>query len=446
MKKMRRPIGKITSFSGRLSERKNNMCSECGGKMYEGECSECGMMEEKMCSECGGGMYEGECSECGMMESEMTEKLHGKQYKIDKNKNNKIDAEDFKMLRRKSEVKEKLYGNQHKIDKNKNNKIDAEDFRMLRKEGRIQEKWEGDVDVEKTGEYSDMNIEDINDSIKRLKKKNQTLKDSGKKVPDRNRTKMAQLYFAKRSKQGWKGKGKAKVDESLYSIVIDNQRFVFNESEMIDVIENIVLEEKKKNKSKTKKTDVIKQTKSNIEKSGKENDEYLNSVVKKMKDYLKDGSKGEYEMNPKYFPKGNGELAKMSKMAYVPSDAVGEYVDNFTAAGLENLDYDAIHPNEEWVDDLVVGASRTGNNPKWANAVETPTNEKRNKIRKDNLLAKIKRKAYNKSAQPIVSDKSGETTDKASKIMMKLESENERKVMTDIEKMKDLISYGKKTQ
>jgi hypothetical protein len=446
MKKMRRPIGKLTSFSGSLSERKNNMCSECGGKMYEGECSECGMMEEKMCSECGGGMYEGECSECGMMESEMTEKLHGKQYKIDKNKNNKIDAEDFKMLRRKSEVKEKLYGNQHKIDKNKNNKIDAEDFRMLRKEGRIQEKWEGDVDVEKTGEYSDMSIEDINDSIKRLKKKNQTLKDSGKKVPDRNRTKMAQLYFAKRSKQGWKGKGKAKVDESLYSIVIDNQRFVFNESEMIDVIENIVLEEKKKNKSKTKKTDVIKQTKSNIEKSGKENDEYLNSVVKKMKEYLKDGSKGEYEMNPKHFPKGNGELAKMSKMAYVPSDAVGEYVDNFTAAGLENLDYDAIHPNEDWVDDLVVGASRTGNNPKWANAVETPTNTKRNKIRKDNLLAKIKRKAYNKSAQPVISDKSGETTDKASKIMMKLESENEKKVMTDIEKMKDLISYGKKTQ
>jgi hypothetical protein len=350
------------------------------------------------------------------------------------------------MLRRKSEVKEKLYGNQHKIDKNKNNKIDAEDFRMLRKEGRIQEKWEDDVDVEKTGEYSDMSIEDINDAIKRLKKKNQTLKDSDKKVPDRNRTKMAQLYFAKRSKQGWKGKGKAKVDESLYSIVIDNQRFVFNESEMIDVIENIVLEEKKKNKSKTKKTDVIKQTKSNIEKSGKENDEYLNSVVKKMKDYLKDGSKGEYEMNPKHFPKGNGELAKMSKMAYVPSDAVGEYVDNFTAAALENLDYDEIHPNEEWVDDLVVGASRTGNNPEWANAVETPVNAKRNKIRKDNLLAKLKRKAYNKAPQPVLTDKSGSDNDKASKIMMKLESENERKVMTDIEKMKNLISYGAKTQ
>jgi hypothetical protein len=151
-------------------------------------------------------------------------------------------------------------------------------------------------------------------------------------------------------------------------------------------------------------------------------------------------------MNPRHFPKGNGELAKMSKMAYIPSDAVGEYIDNFTAAALENLDYDEIHPDEKWVDDLTVGSSRTGNNPEWANAVETPTNQRRNKIRKDNLLAKIKRKAYNKSPQPVVSDKSGETTDKVSKIMMKLESQNERKVISDIEKMKDLISYGKKTQ
>lgn len=445
MKKMKRPIGKLTSFGGKLSERKNSMCSECGGNMYEGECAECGMTEGKMCSECGGGMYEGECSECGMSEMEMTEKLHGNQYKIDKNKNNKIDAEDFRLLRKKGEVKEKLYGNQSKIDANKNNKIDAEDFKLLRRKKSMNEKWVGDVDVEKTGEYSDMSIEEINDAIKRLKKKNQTLKDSGKKVPDSSRTKMAQLYFAKRSKQGWKGKGKAKVNESVYSLVLDGKRYIYSESEMIDIIENIVMEEKKK-KSKTKKSDPIKLTKSNIEKSGKENKEYIDSVVKKMKDYLKDGSKGEYEMNPKHFPKGNGELAKMDKMAYIPSNSVEEYVDNFTAAGLENLDYDEIHPNEEWVEDLVVGSSRTGNNPEWANAVETPTNAKRNKIRKDNLLAKIKRKAYNKSPQPIVTDSSGGSTDKASKLMMKLESKNDTKVISDIDKMKNLISYDRKTQ
>jgi hypothetical protein len=136
----------------------------------------------------------------------------------------------------------------------------------------------------------------------------------------------------------------------------------------------------------------------------------------------------------------------MDKMAYIPSDAVAEYITNFTAASLENIDYDGIHPNEKWVTDNVVGSSRTGNNPEWANAVETPNNKLRNQIRKDNLLAKMKRKAYNKSPQPIVNDSTGSESDKTSKIMMKLESESERKVIGDIEKMKTLITYGKKTQ
>ena len=49
--------------------------------------------------------------------------------------------------------------------------------------------------------------------------------------------------------------------------------------------------------------------------SGKENNDYIKDVTKKMKDYLKDGSKGEYEMNPKIFPVGNGELEKRDKNA-----------------------------------------------------------------------------------------------------------------------------------
>jgi hypothetical protein len=82
--------------------------------MVEGECVECGysegdMMEGDMCSECGGGpMVEGECSECGYSEGEMTEKLHGNQSKIDRNKNGKIDKEDFRLLRNKKETNYKI--------------------------------------------------------------------------------------------------------------------------------------------------------------------------------------------------------------------------------------------------------------------------------------------------------------------------------------------------
>ncbi len=38
--------------------------------------------------------------------SEVSEKLHGGQKKIDKNKNGKIDSEDFKLLRKKKDMKE----------------------------------------------------------------------------------------------------------------------------------------------------------------------------------------------------------------------------------------------------------------------------------------------------------------------------------------------------
>jgi len=400
---------RISSIKNKIfedSKMKKQICSECGSKnMYENECMECGSMYEGSdngheCSECGGSMYEGDIQELGGMDdghprfgkkrfkSPMSIEDIEKLLRGDDEDETSFEDDDFptkpgfvkkrmdqmshhsKRRHNDGELGERLYGNQKRIDKNKNGRIDGEDFKMLRKE--------------------------------------------------------------------------------MYELTLEgtNKKFIFSENEIIDIIENIVLEEKKKkNKTTTKrKSDPIKLTRANQEKSKKENDDYIDSVVKKMKDYLKDGSKGSYEMNPRHFPKGNGELAKMSKMAYIPSDAVGEYIDNFTAAALENLDYDEIHPDEKWVDDLTVGSSRTGNNPEWANAVETPTNQRRNKIRKDNLLGKIKRKAYNKSPQPVVNDNSGNKTDKASKIMMKLESQNERKVISDIEKMKDLISYGKKTQ
>jgi hypothetical protein len=364
-----------------LIEESKSMCSECGSKsMVEGECSECGymkedMMEGSMCSECGGGpMVEGECSECGYSEGEVTEKLYGKQHIIDRNKNRRIDREDFKLLRKKKEMKERLYGNQHRIDKNKNNKIDAEDFKLLRKES------------------------------------------------------------------------------VTYKLVLDesaNEVFYFNEKEIINIIENVVLEEKKK-KTKKKTND----TKSSQSKSKKENDDYIDSVIKKMKDYLKDGSKGDYDMEPKHFPKGNGELEKMSKMAYVPSDTAQEYIDNFTAAGLENLDYDEIHPNEDWVTANLVGSSKTGNNPEWGNAVETEVGKKRNKIRKNNLLGKVKRQAYQKDDQPVKIDSSGEhfgdnvdsLIKKYSGKKVRKESTIDKNVISEMEEIKNLMTYNKKTQ
>jgi hypothetical protein len=63
------------------------------------------------------------------------------------------------------------------------------------------------------------------------------------------------------------------------------------------------------------------------------------------------------------------------------------------------------------------------------------------------MLAKIKRKAYNKAPQPVIQDKTGE--DSVGKLMMKLESTNEKdkiKLNEEFDRMKQLLGYNKKTQ
>jgi hypothetical protein len=163
-----------------LFEDDGQIC-ECGGNMSEGECMECGKsyMDE--------GIYdvddlddsnEFDYVEEGLLDDEgdeatdylakepdkeacnahrklfgpnhertqkfckgiMNERLSGRQRNIDKNKNGKIDSEDFKMLRgKKTETKESLKGGQKKLDVNKNNKIDSEDFKLLRKKKTVKE-------------------------------------------------------------------------------------------------------------------------------------------------------------------------------------------------------------------------------------------------------------------------------------------------------------------
>ena len=536
-------VGKINKS---MDEGKH-VCDECGsGKMYEGECMECGWksgmeegiydveagvhfpkhqsfdyVEEEMTEERDRynetGAQREMCKRIAMErpeelefrncsdfleDGELDETLHGGQRKLDKNKNGRLDAEDFRMLRKSKKhstdeemeegnaftgalAKAKKEGNDefevdgktyHVTEGNHftgkmfkaleegkdefevNGKIYPIHKHLRNKKKSVQEKWEGDVEVEKTGEYSDMGIEELNAAIKKLKSKNDKTKEVGKKVSDADRTKMSQLYFAKRAKQGWKGKGKAAVKESIQ----------LTEDEMIDLIEMIVKEQKENNgKNPVKMENNLKgQPKppglSNYDRAVKgskdENEKYYKEVTKKMKEYLKDGSLGDYEMNPKHFPAGNGELGEMKKKAYIPSDAVKDYVDNLTAAGQENLVFDEIHPNEEWMDKNIEGSSTTGNNPEWGNSVETPTNKKRNKIRKDNLLGAIKKQAYHKADQPIVYDRSGDEVDgrhgnlnfkKANNVMSQLESTEDKKsivINEEMNKMKNLIGYNRKTQ
>ena len=320
--------------------------------------------EEKMCSECGGKMYEGECTECGSM-------------------------------------------------------------------------YEGDDTI---GKFSDeFDYVETDEDV-----------DEGN------------AFTGALAKAKEKGDDEFTVDGKTYDVKESRNSLQLTEDELIDVIEKLVKEEiEKSNISKGTKPPGLSNYEKAIKGSKKENDEYIKSVTKKLKEYLKNGSQGEYTMDPKIFPAGNGELKKMNKKAYQPTDAVKDYIDNFTAAGLENLVYDEVHPDESWVSDNIEGSSRTGNNSEWANAVETPTNKKRNQIRKDNLLGAVKQMAYNKAPQPVYDEAEEGSSNKfnknfgkdagkkAAKILNQLESvedKNEKLIKEEFKKIERLMNYNKKTQ
>lgn len=244
------------------------------------------------------------------------------------------------------------------------------------------------------------------------------------------------------------GKKEFKFGGKNYEVTSESKNLRFTEDELISLIEEIILEETT-NISK-KEPEGFKKTKTALDASKKENEDYINKVTQKMKEYLKDGSKGEFEMNPKIFPKSNGELGEMKKKAYKPSDAVEEYIENFAyAAGLDELVYDEIEPNEEWVKDNIVGSSKTGNG-KWANSVETDLGERIYKKSQQKPYSTEKRKgSYKRQSQPI--DKAGEHKGKKSidDMFMKLESKKNNKssfINEEMTKMKSLISYSRKTQ
>jgi hypothetical protein len=284
----------------------------------------------------------------------------------------------------KSEMTETLKGNQKVLDKNKNNKIDSEDFKLLRK------------DV-----------------------KNESLCD-------------------KCGMDGCKCNHKKSTKESIK----------ITESEMVNLIEKIILEQKTQNNINSigmaKGYDKYKQVHG---KSGKENQDSLDATAKKMREYTKPGSKGEYTESPTYFPKGNGELEKMTAKKYTMSDAGKEFVDNFVQTGQADIDYDTLQPNEEWMKDTIEGSSRTGNSSEYANAVKTDVNSNQNRKRKEGKLTKAKRMAYNKAPQPIVSDKPGEESGKG--INIKLESMNDKtktQLNEEFSKINSLMTYNRKTQ
>jgi hypothetical protein len=235
--------------------------------------------------------------------------------------------------------------------------------------------------------------------------------------------------------------GCKKMNESKKKVV------TLSEEEMIELIQRLVMEQKE--------AKGLKDTEKTLKASAKVNDEAMKEVNKKMKDYVKAGSNEGYEENPEGFPKGNGEMGEDDKMMYHASDAVEEYIDQIArSGGMENLEYDAIKPNEDWIEMNIMGDSKTGNSQEYANAVATDANEKVNDRRKKNWLAKLKKQSYQKAVQPVEDFAGSKKSDKAAmspdEVMAAL-SENvddkkKAKINEEINKMKSIFTYNNKTQ
>jgi hypothetical protein len=233
--------------------------------------------------------------------------------------------------------------------------------------------------------------------------------------------------------------------EVKYQLEVGGKGFIVSEEKLLDIIEKAVLKEQN-NISKGKTPKGLGEYERAVKKSKKENDDYLKSVKKKMGDYLKDGSKGDYEENPKHFPKGNGQLEKMKTKKYTMSDDGKEFLDDYMRPGMENLVPDEIEYDEKWVKDNIEGSSRTGNNPEWANAEETDLGKKLSKKMKDQKYRKAKMAAYRKSKQPIT-DGTGENS--GSGVNIKLESDLDKRrnlVLEEFSKIQKLINYDRATQ
>ena len=264
---------------------------------------------------------------------------------------------------------------------------------------------------------------------------------------------------------------------TLKSVKENRNILSLTENELIDMIESLVLEQQvkdiaeKDNISKKEATG-LKKTEKVLGKNKSEGDAYFKELAKKMTDYLKDGTKAKYEMNPEKFPESNYQMDKDAKiMKYNPSEAVEEYIDAFSYPGMTNLVYDEIKPDDKRIDKQLKGDSTFGNavtdkeGKALGNVVPSKVGEKFKKNYDENLYGAEQMKAsYKRQPQPVEVEGEGQSKGslkskkgadnpssiaKASKILNTLEStENkaEKLVNEDMEKMKNLIGYNRKTQ
>lgn len=229
----------------------------------------------------------------------------------------------------------------------------------------------------------------------------------------------------------------------------ENQKVIrVSETNLVGMIKEMVLEAMK-GMTDTRGVSGKEQTLRAQKGSKKENDQYLNDVTKKMKDYLNiDGND-----NPE-FPH---QVGKGDKMAINLTDKQDEVVD-MNKAGLQNLEYDN-EPSDKFKERMEMslkGDSKMGNAPTTPEPSVKPSNnaekgkeakekignvvnsEKAEKKLKKQIVNRDKEKKdrvwYNKQAIPVK-----HTTNESKK-------DSDNVLNEELVRIKKLTGYNKKTQ
>jgi hypothetical protein len=386
-----------------------------------------------------------------------------------------LEEKENKNMENQEPIDEKLVGKQKNIDKNDNGKIDAEDFKLLNKEeedcnecGEMNEQdsegqdvdsiWEkyndaafeyhsdtlfsdeyefasniishivqdaidnGDIDVEDSGDLEN-DIKEVygEDIIERYE--DNDMEDEDMEDEDMEDDDMDMDMDMNESSEMCEQCG-GEMKEGVCNECSGGMKYESNkkvlrlkESEMMELINRIV----------TESIPGLEVTKRAQTQSKKDNESNATEVAKKIKGATTfDGND-----NPE-FPK---QIGKGEKVARKNTPEQEEEIEDNRGGGLEDLSYD-IEPSQQFKDRVkksLEGHSSTGNSQDYGNVIKSDLGkkiadkvERKQKARKDMVM-------YNKDVQPTKSINESEIKSKSV-----LEEE--------IQKMKKMASYDKKTQ
>ena len=283
------------------------------------------------------------------------------------------------------DMEEELKGGQTKLDKNHNGKIDAQDFKILK--GQKQDTKEEEEECDECG--SGYMEEDINEMLGSCNECGGMMNEEG-------------------------------ICTECSGNMMESKKKTLRltESELVKLIGKMVSEAAVPGIETQKKVRSA---------SGKENDTNLNDVKKKIK--------GQLEIpggtNPE-FPEAN---KKGEKVVTNNTEKEDEFVSNFRGGTLLDLDYDN-EPSEQFnarVKKALDGDTTMGNSHNAANVIATDTGKK--------LVDRAKKKEAEQEKAPMYEKDPAPTKEVNESEILKTNLINE-----EIEKMKKIFGYNKKTQ